>query len=185
MGFAIVFVLKYKQYLHVFFTDDLVDDQYKKNFPSLKGNFLLVFDMCVSTVFLKTSLFFLVRTPSLSRNLFHTAVVIQRYPFVLLLCVRWFSIRGLRFDTSDRPYCWCCVIHHLSDSSSASYSLFIPTSPKSGRTPSARPCNYIAQDFHSLPVGPDPSPLVYSFHTLVMEVSTPVSPLVVIPSPVL
>jgi hypothetical protein len=88
MGFAIVFVLKYKQYLHVFFTDDLVDDQYKNNFPSLKGNFLLVFDMCVSTVFLKTSLFFLVRTPSLSRNLFHTAVVIQRYPFVLLLCVR-------------------------------------------------------------------------------------------------
>ncbi len=43
------------------------------------------------------------------KNLLHT--VATRYPCVLLLCVRWFSIRDLRFDTSDRSYCWCCVIH--------------------------------------------------------------------------
>jgi hypothetical protein len=52
--------------------------------------------MCSSTVFLKTELFSLVHTPSLSRNLVH-ADATQRYPCVLLLCARWFSTRGLRF----------------------------------------------------------------------------------------
>jgi hypothetical protein len=79
-------------------------------------------------------LFSLLHVLSLSRNLLHV-VATQRYPSVLLLCDRWFSIRDLSFDTSDRTYYWCCVIHRLSlsDSSSVSYSLCIPTSHKNGR----------------------------------------------------
>ncbi len=63
----------------------------------------LVFDMCGTTVFLKTELFPLVRAPSLSGNLLHAAAAAQCYPCVLLLCARWFFNKRLEVDTSIGP----------------------------------------------------------------------------------
>jgi hypothetical protein len=84
----------------------------------------LVFDICGSNVFLKTELFSLVRASTLPRNLFHTLTT-QRYPCVLL-CVRWFSTRVLRFWHLwyTLSYSWSCVIHLLSDSSSILWQIF-------------------------------------------------------------
>jgi hypothetical protein len=72
----------------------------------------LVFDVWGSTVSKNRITIPLVRAPSLSRNLLHAAAT-QLYPCVLLLCVRWFSIRGLRFIPRIDPIVWCRVIHRL------------------------------------------------------------------------
>jgi hypothetical protein len=111
----------------------------------------LVFDMCGRTVFLKTDLFFLVRAVSFQKPAPRcscccyccTALPLARNNVVC----RWFSKRAKRsFNPSMDPIAVSCH----STSVWFLVSLLLPLHSyfaKSGRSPSARPCRYIAQEF--------------------------------------
>ncbi len=86
----------------------------------------LVFDMCDSTVFLKTELFFLVPLSLSRKRIPRCCSKHSAYYSRVLLSACWFSIRAGGVIFPDRPY-WCLV------------SLIVSLIPRQPPTPSAIP----------------------------------------------
>ncbi len=93
-----------------------------------KNNFILASVCETSTILRKSELFPLALLLFLPGPRSTFQLLAERTLALYFVCC-WFSIRGLEFfNTPDRPYCWCCVIHRLLISCHSPTPSTVPTS---------------------------------------------------------